>query len=114
MDTVERSKSIRGTNDWQRLEFMFNSKNRDKVKIGFGLGGYDSDCSGDVWFSDFKLERGAATESSEWKFGCFIFDNIDVDVNNKHIKLQISTEDKTQVSQNMARFKNACKELSRI
>ena len=32
-DTAECSKSITGTKDWQKLEFYFNSKNRDSVNI---------------------------------------------------------------------------------
>ncbi len=58
-DTVEKSKSIIGTSDWQSLEFIFNSKNRTSVKLGFRLGGYEDNCTGTVWFSDFKIESGA-------------------------------------------------------
>ncbi|MCI8352453.1 MAG: hypothetical protein HFJ58_02370 [Clostridia bacterium] len=58
-DTVEKSKSITGTSDWQKLEFIFNSKNRTSVKLGFRLGGYEDNCTGTVWFSDFKIESGA-------------------------------------------------------
>lgn len=56
-DTVEKSKSITGTNDWQKLEFIFNSKKRTSVKVGFRLGGYDDNCTGIAWFSDFTLEE---------------------------------------------------------
>lgn len=58
-DTVEKSKSITGTNDWQELEFIFNSKNRTSVNLGFRLGGYDDNCTGTAWFSNFKIEVGA-------------------------------------------------------
>lgn len=58
-DTVEKSKSITGTNDWQKLEFIFNAKDRSSVKLGFRLGGYEDNCTGTVWFSDFKIEAGA-------------------------------------------------------
>ena len=43
-DTFEISRSIQGTSDWQELEFMFDSKNRDKITIGFRLGGYSDSC----------------------------------------------------------------------
>lgn len=58
-DTVEKSKSIIGTNDWQKLEFIFNSKDRTSVNLGFRLGGYEDNCTGTAWFSDFKIEVGA-------------------------------------------------------
>ena len=54
-NTTEQSKAIIGTEDWQMLEFKFNSKNRKSVPIGFRLGGNNSDCTGEVWFSDFKI-----------------------------------------------------------
>jgi len=37
-DTTECSESLIGTNDWTKVTFMFNSKNREKVEIGFRLG----------------------------------------------------------------------------
>lgn len=58
-NTVEKSKSITGTSDWQKLEFVFNSKNRNSVNIGFRLGGYDDNCTGTAWFSDFNIEVGS-------------------------------------------------------
>lgn len=58
-NTVEKSKSIIGTNDWQKLEFIFNAKDRTSVDLGFRLGGYDDNCTGTAWFSDFTLEAGA-------------------------------------------------------
>lgn len=57
-NTVEKSESIVGTNDWQKLEFIFNSKNRTSVNVGFRLGGYDDNCTGIAWFSDFNIEVG--------------------------------------------------------
>ena len=58
-DTVEKSKSITGTNDWQKLEFIFNSKDRKSVKLGFRLGGYEDNCIGTVWFSNMIIEVGS-------------------------------------------------------
>ena len=91
---------------------MFNSKNRQKIKIAFRLGGYDGNCTGTAWFSDFKLERGTSSENTTWKFACFIFDNTNVNFNGKDIKLQISDEDKERVRENLERFKKSCRELS--
>lgn len=67
-DTVEKSKSIIGTNDWQKLEFIFNSKNRTSVDLGFRLGGYDDNCTGTVWFSDITMESGYRKYRFELEF----------------------------------------------
>ena len=56
--TTERSVAIQGTNEWQKIELIFNSKNRETVNIGFRLGGYLGEAKGKAWFADFKLEEG--------------------------------------------------------
>ena len=58
IDSAEISESITGTNEWQELEFIFNSKNRESVKIGFRLGGNSCLAKGTAWFSNFKVEKG--------------------------------------------------------
>lgn len=112
-DTVEKSKSITGTSDWQKLEFIFNSKNRTTVKLGFRLGGYDDNCTGTAWFSDMTLEVGSKSEDTNWNFGCFVFTTTDVTINNKKIKLEMTDTDILDMKQNMARFKTSCEELSK-
>lgn len=112
-DSVEKSKSIKGTNDWQKLEFIFNSKNRTTVKLGFRLGGYDDSCTGTAWFSDFTLESGYQSEDTNWNFACFVFTNTNVTLENEKIKLSMSTTDVSDMRQNMSRFKTACTELSK-
>ena len=85
VETTECSKSIRGTNNWQKLEFIFDSKNREEVEIGFRLGGNSSNSKGTAWFSDFKLEEGSKDNSTNWNVACFIMKNIDVNINNQNI-----------------------------
>ncbi len=93
-NTVEKSESITGTNDWQKLEFIFNSKARTSVDVGFRLGGYDDNCTGTVWFSDFTIERGIQPNSTNWNFACFVFQNTDVKIETagqtKEIKLNMT------------------------
>lgn len=72
-NTVEKSESITGTNDWQKLEFIFNSKNRTSVNIGFRLGGYDDNCTGIAWFSDFTIEVGTRKYRYKLEFCMFCF-----------------------------------------
>lgn len=115
-DTVEKSESVKGTNDWQKLEFIFNSKNRTSVNIGFRLGGYDDNCTGTAWFSDFMIESGSSNEDSNWNFACLVFENTNVTIDQngekKQINLSMSTTDIADMRQNMARFKTSCEELS--
>ena len=116
-DTTEKSKSITGTNDWQRLEFIFNSKNRTSVNIGFRLGGYDDNCTGTAWFSDFTIEKGSETQDSNWKFACLVFENtngkIEKDGQKSKINLTMNMTDIADMRQNMARFKSSFEELSK-
>ena len=67
--TTERSVAVSGTEDWQKIELIFNSKNREEVNIGFRLGGYLGQAKGEAWFSDFTIEEGAASKNdNNWKF----------------------------------------------
>ena len=114
-DTTEKSKSITGTNDWQKIEMIFNSRNRDKVDVGFRLGGYN-DAVGEAWFSNFKIEQGISKGGTDWHFVCFIFENIDVNVDingeTQNVKLSMSNSDILDMRENMQRFKTSCQELS--
>lgn len=114
--TQERSKMLTGTNEWQELSFTFNSRNKTEVNIGFRVGGYETMSKGTVWFSDFKLEKGIKSNSNEWNMACFIFPNIDVNVNvngkNEHVKLQMSDSDIATIETNLPRYKASIKEIS--
>lgn len=116
-DTVEKSKSITGTKDWQKLEFIFNSKNRTSVKVGFRLGGYDDNCTGTAWFSDFTIESGYQPQDTNWNFACFVFTNTDVVIEKNgtknEIKLAMNSTDVSDMRQNISRFKSSCEELSK-
>ena len=112
-DTYERSNYITGTHDWQKLEFIFQSKNREQVDIGFRLGGFENDCKGTAWFSDFVIEEGLGDNSSTWNFVCFVFENVDVAIGSRDVKINISADEFRQMEENMSRLKKACEELSR-
>ena len=88
--TTERSVAVSGTEDWKRIELIFNSKDRDEVNIGFRLGGYLGKAKGEAWFSDFTIEEGIADNSNEWKFACFIFKTTDVNIKDKQVKVEVS------------------------
>lgn len=112
LDTTECSKSITGTTDWQKLEFIFDSKNRESLEIGFRLGGNNVSSKGTAWFSDFKLEEGSKDNSSNWNMACFIIKNLDVNIDNQNLKLSMSLNDMEKVKTNMYRFKTSINDLS--
>ena len=105
--TSEKSIAITGTQDWQKIEMIFNSKD-----IGFRLGGYLGNCTGTAWFSDFTLEEGTLNESKNWKFTCFIFENTDVIVNEKEIKLSMTDTDVSDIRDTIKRFESTVTDLS--
>lgn len=110
--TTEKSVAISGTQDWQKIEMIFNSKNREEVDIGFRLGGYLGKCTGTAWFSDFTIEEGTISESKEWKFVCFIFESTDVVVDGKEVKLSMTDNDISDIKDTIRRFKNNISDLS--
>lgn len=113
VNSVEASKYICGTNDWQKLEFIFDSKNRDTIEIGFRLGGNETNSKGTAWFTDFKLEEGIKNNSSNWNVACFIMKNIDTQLSDgQKLKLNMELKDIESVKSNMQRFAAACKDLS--
>ena len=109
---TERSVAIQGTNDWQEIELIFNSKNRESVNIGFRLGGNLGQAKGEVWFSNFTIEEGVAENDNDWKFACFILNTTDVEINGEQIKLEVTKSDKNDIKNTIRLFENSCKILS--
>jgi len=114
--TLERSKSLYGTQDWTEVSFLFNSKNRTSVDIAFRLGGYDCNAKGEAWFTDFTLEKGALDTDKNWHFACFIFQNVDAmaegDGIKKRVKLTMNERDKQDIYEDMERLKSTCEAFS--
>lgn len=111
-DTTERSMAINGTTDWQRIELIFNSKNREEINVGFRLGGYLGNCRGTAWFSDFTIEEGINDDNNNWRYACFIFESTDVDINGKNIKLSVTSNDIYDINNTIKRFESSCNVLS--
>lgn len=108
----ERSIAITDTQDWQKIEMVFNSKNKEEVDIGFRLGGYLGTCTGTAWFSDFTIEEGVQDNSSTWNFACFIFENTDVIVNGKKIKISMTDSEISEMEDTIRRFKSTVRTMS--
>lgn len=110
--TTERSVAINGTQDWQKIEFIFNSKDREEVNIGFRLGGYLGEAKGEAWFADFTIEEGITENDNKWKFACFIFKTTDVTLNEKQIKLSVTQSDINDITNTINLFEESCSSLS--
>ncbi len=116
LDSTEMSETIQGTNDWKKLSFCFNSKNREQITIGFRLGSNNDNCKGTAWFKDLKLERGYSSGDTEWNMVCFIFENLDVTINKNgqdiNIKTNINQNQMLNIKENLDRTKNTLKTIS--
>ncbi len=110
--TTERSIAISGTEDWQKIELIFNSKNRETINLGFRLGGYLGEAKGEAWFSDFTFEQGDTNNDNEWKFACFIFETTDVTIGENKIKLNVTETDLNDITDTINRFESSCSQLS--
>lgn len=111
--TTERSVAVTGTsNEWQKIELIFNSKNRESVNIGFRLGGHLGKAKGEAWFSEFTLEEGVASTDNEWKFACFIFENTNVNIDGNQVELQMTRGDISDIENTIRRFESAVEGLS--
>ena len=110
--TTERSVAIAGTQDWQKIELIFNSKDREEVNIGFRLGGYLGETKGEAWFSDFTIEEGNVEQDNNWKFACFIFKTTDITIKEQQIKLSVTQNDIRDITNTLNLFENSCENLS--
>lgn len=111
--STERSIAIQGTTEWQKIEFIFNSEDRDTVNLGFRLGGNAGQAKGTAWFSDFTLEEGIAENDNNWKFACFILESTDVNLNGKNINLKVKDADIKDIETTISRFSNVCDTMSK-
>jgi hypothetical protein len=114
--TEEKSDNLTGTSDWTKIEFVFNSKNRQEVQIGFRLGGNYDDTKGTAWFSDMTIEAGIADTSNEWNFLCLLFDEtkVTLDVNgaSQDFDLSLSDSDIYDMKLCINRFETSIEEMS--
>ncbi len=110
--TTERSVAVSGTEDWQKIELIFNARDREEVNIGFRLGGYLGEAKGEAWFSNLTIEEGIAEKDNNWKFACFIFKNTDVTIGQKQIQLKVTQNDINDITNTIRRFEDACHDLS--
>ncbi len=111
-DGLIKSDNVTGTTDWTEVTLYFNSKNKEKIDLGFRLGGNEDTTIGTAWFSDFTIESGFQDESNTWNFLCLLFDYVDVNIDNKNVKLSLTQTDKDDISICMRRFQSSMQEMS--
>lgn len=115
-ETVEKSDNVTGTTDWTKIEFVFNSKNRETVDVGFRLGGNYNDSKGTAWFSYMKIETSTADTSNKWNFLCLLFDETKVSIENQgktqNFDLNLSESDIYDMKLCINRFKNSMETMS--
>lgn len=115
-ETVEKSDNVIGTSDWTKIEFIFNSKNREEVQIGFRLGGNYNDSKGTAWFSDMTIEAATADTSNKWNFLCLLFDKtkVSLEVQGKMQKfdLNLLESDIYDMKSCINRFKSSMETMS--
>lgn len=115
-ETVEKSDNVTGTIDWTKIEFVFNSKNRETVEVGFRLGGNYNDSKGTAWFSNITIETASADTSNKWNFLCLLFDETKVSIENqgkiKNFDLNLSESDINDMKLCINRFKNSMETMS--
>ena len=107
-----RSIAVTGTSNWQKIELIFNTKDKNEIGIGLRLGGYLDNCKGTAWFSDITIEEGTPDTSNNWKFACFVYNSTDVMVDGKNVKLNTTSSDMYDIQTTIKRFENACNTLS--
>lgn len=66
-------------NTWKKLEYTFDSGDREQVELCLRNGGYGLTCCGTAWFSDICLEEVQTTMSNEWSVLAVVFKNVDAD-----------------------------------
>lgn len=111
-DTTERSVAIQGTSEWQKIELIFNSKNRESVNIAFRLGGIDGKAKGEAWFSDFVIEAGTLENNNQWDFACFVFKYTNVNIDGKEINISVTNQDMNEIKDTINRFESSSNVLS--
>lgn len=111
-ETDEHSNVVQGNTNWTKIEFLFNSKNNEKVEIGFRLGGISNTAEGTAWFSDFTIEEGSTDESNIWNFGVFLIDNVNATIEGKKQNYSMTTMEKSIVENNMQRLQNSIADMS--
>ena len=111
-NTFQKSDNVIGTSDWTEVSLCFNSKNKDKIDIGFRLGGAEGFAKGTAWFTDFTLESGLTDNSNDWKILCVLFDNVEVNIDGNEVKLELTQTDKEDIVACIRRFKTSMEEMT--
>lgn len=112
LDSADQTLPLCGTNDWQEVTLLVDSKDSEKMKICFRLGGYSGYAKGKVWFSDIRVEKGYKDPTADWNVACFLINNVNTNLNGKQYTYTLTSEDKRLLKDNIKRFADTCEEFS--
>lgn len=109
----ERSEVVYGTTPWRKLEFIFDSKDREKVEIAFRLGTDMCDSKGAVYYSNIVVEEGIPENKTNWNFGMFIFNEVKIALKDKAVYEIMNDEDRALLKQDIDNFKSSIEKMTR-
>lgn len=112
MGTADQTLPIQGTNDWQKVTLLVDSKDSDTLDVSFRLGGCEGYSKGKVWFSDIHVEKGTKDTDKNWNVVCFLIDNVDVNLEGNVYSYSLTQEDKDLLKRNLERFAETTEEFS--
>lgn len=114
LNSSEQSQAITGTSNWQESTLYINTKQNEKISVGFTLGGssYSGNVKGEAWFSDLKIEEGTWDEGNDWNVVCLVLKNTDIKLFDVDFKYAMSEQDIKQIKDCMERFKNSTNQMS--
>lgn len=112
MGTADQTLPLQGTNDWQKVTLLVDSKDSDTLDVSFRLGGCEGYSKGKVWFSDIHVEKGTKDTDKNWNVVCFLIDNIDVNLEGNTYSYSLTQEDKDLLKRNLERFAETTEEFS--
>ena len=111
-DSLEKSTSIMGTNDWMKLDFYFDSLDNESIDIAFRLGDNEGNCKGTAWFSNISIEEGRKKQTNEWNMAVFMINNTNAKVNNKTVSTKLTSEQIGEIDTDLKRFQTTINDFS--
>ncbi len=111
-DSLEKSTSIMGTNDWMKLDFYFDSLNNESIDIAFRLGDNEGNCKGTAWFSNISIEEGRKKQTNEWDMAVFMINNTNAKSNNKTVSTKLTSEQIGEIDTDLKRFQTTINDFS--
>lgn len=103
--TWDRSLALYGTNDWTKIELLFNSGDRTSAEIALRIGFWSGTTSGTVWFDDAQLVPvQPSTAHPGWKILVLIYEQTDAVLDGHHVVATMSQAERDLAAANATTF----------